>query len=287
MDTSLASIKDRFIQFLTDKGRATATVLAYGKDVDQLAQYLTKSGRKDIAAVSEEDLQSFLKKLQDDGYTQKSVSRKINSIKTLYRFLVGEGILQQNVAGNIKHPHIEHKEPRVLSKMEYRALRDTSREDERISAIIELFLQTGIRIGELAQIKMEDVADGELIVRNARGKLDRKVPLNSSSADSLKRYKEVRPESDSERLFITKTGRPLLVRNIRTAIDRYFKEAGIKDCTVNDLRNTFIAHQLANNAPLEYVSEIVGHKRVSTTEKYLDLVDLGDSKSKDPKLQEL
>ena len=287
MDTSLALIKDQFVQFLTDKGRAVATVLAYGKDVDQLVQYLVKIGRSDVKEITEEDLQAFLKKLQDDDYTQKSVSRKINSIKTLYRFLVGEGILKQNVAANIRHPHIEHKEPRVLSKMEYRALRDSSREDERISAIIELFLQTGIRIGELAQIKLEDITDSELIVRNARGKIDRKVPLNTSAVDSLKRYTEVRPESSNDRLFITKTGRPLLVRNIRTAIDRYFKEAGIKECTVNDLRNTFIAHQLANNAPLEYVSEISGHKRVSTTEKYLDLVDLGNSKSREPRLQEL
>ena len=287
MDTSLASIKDQFIQFLDNKGRAAATVLAYGKDVDQLTQYLVKNGRKNISEVEGADLQAFLKTLQDNSYTQKSVSRKINSIKTLYRFLVGEGILQQNIAANIKHPHIDHKEPRVLSKMEYRALRDASREDERISAIIELFLQTGVRIGELAQIRLEDVTSNELVVRNARDKIDRKVPVNLSSSESLKRYMGVRPQSESERLFITKTGRPLLVRNIRTAIDRYFKEAGIKECTVNDLRNTFIAHQLANNAPLEYVSAIVGHKRVSTTEKYLDLVDLGDAKSKDPKLQEL
>lgn len=287
MDTSLALIKDQFVRFLIDKGRATATVLAYGKDIDQLSQYLAKTGRIDVKDVTESDLQSFLTNLQSDSYTQKSVSRKINSIKTLYRFLVGESILTQNIASGIKHPHIDHKEPRVLSKMEYRALRDSSKDDERISAIIELFLQTGVRIGELAQIRMEDVSDTELVVRNTKDKIDRKVPLNASSLESIKRYTNLRPESESDRLFITKTGRPLLVRNIRTAIDRYFKEAGVKNCTVNDLRNTFIAHQLANNAPLEYVSEIVGHKRVSTTEKYLDLVDLGDSKFKDPKLQEL
>ena len=276
-----------FIEHLKSKKRTSATILAYGKDIDQLIGFLEELQKAHVHEVTADDINGFLAKLQKNGYTPKSVSRKLNSTKTFFRFLKVQEFITDDPASLVNHPKFETKPPRILSSTEYRALRDASREDERISAIIELFLQTGVRIGELAQIRLEDVTSNELVVRNARDKIDRKVPVNLSSSESLKRYMGVRPQSESERLFITKTGRPLLVRNIRTAIDRYFKEAGIKECTVNDLRNTFIAHQLANNAPLEYVSAIVGHKRVSTTEKYLDLVDLGDAKSKDPKLQEL
>lgn len=283
----LKNTHNKFIDYLNSKGRSHATVLAYGKDIEQLVEFLAKSGISQVEDINEDNLRTFLETLRKDGYSEKSVSRKINSIKTFYRFLSSEQILAHNPSSDIKHPKIETKEPRVLSRMEYRALRDACRDDRRLYAIVEFFLQTGIRIGELSQIKVEDVKDNELAVRNSRGELDRTIPLNNSAREAVQKYLGVRPESDDNTLFITKTGRPLLVRNIRTAIDRYFKEAGIKDATVNDLRNTFIAHQLASNAPLEYVSEVVGHKRVSTTEKYLDLVEKNENKSKEPKLEAL
>ena len=82
----------------------------------------------------------------------------------------------------------------------------------------------------------------------------------------------IRPQTENPPLFVTKTGRPLLVRNIRTAIDRYFKLAGIENAKVNDLRHTFIAHHLAAGTPLTLIGKLVGHKRLSTTEKYLNLI---------------
>jgi site-specific recombinase XerD len=285
--SSLKDVREQFINFLQEKGRAFATVLAYGKDIEQLVNYLQKEGVSTIEKTNSQSLNKFLESLRKNGYTDKSVSRKINSIKTFYRFLHAKGIINENPAAQIRHPKIESKDPRILSKIEYRALRDAARTDPRIYAIIELFLQTGIRIGELSKIKLEDIREDKLIARNVNGQIDREIPLNKSAYRAIQRYIKVRPNGKSSNLFITKTGRPLLVRNIRTAIDRYFKDAGIKNATVNDLRNTFIAHQLASNAPLEYVSEIVGHKRVSTTEKYLDLIEKNDNHSKEPKLEEL
>ena len=89
---------------------------------------------------------------------------------------------------------------------------------------------------------------------------------------ALKHYLEIRPKSGDDTLFVTKTGRPLLVRNIRTAIDRYFKLAGIKNAKVNDLRHTFVAHHLMSGTSLVLVSKLAGHKRLATTEKYLNLI---------------
>jgi len=101
----------------------------------------------------------------------------------------------------------------------------------------------------------------------------RKVPVNKSAKKAIDEYINIRPETEDDTLYVTKNGRPLLVRNIRTTIDKAFEKAGIKNAKVNDLRNTFIAHHLANGVSLVTVSKLVGHKRLSTTEKYLGLID--------------
>ncbi|PIY91914.1 hypothetical protein COY71_00600, partial [Candidatus Micrarchaeota archaeon CG_4_10_14_0_8_um_filter_60_7] len=89
---------------------------------------------------------------------------------------------------------------------------------------------------------------------------ERKVPLNSSALAAINEYLKIRPKTDNNTLFVTKTGNPLLVRNIRTSIDRAFEKAGITYSKVNDLRNTFIAHHLAHGVSLVTVSRLVGHK---------------------------
>jgi integrase len=179
--------------------------------------------------------------------------------------------------------------PRVLSKLEYRALRDACRDDKRMSSVIELLLQTGIRIGELAQLQIEDVNfdKKQLYVRAYESRDGRTIPLNDPAIKALKGYLDIRPQSDNRTLFLTKNGHPFLVRNIRTAIDRYFKLAGIENAKVNDLRHTFIIHQLKSGTPLTYVSKLVGHKRLSTTEKYLKLIDTDKIEKDTVHLEEL
>ncbi len=269
---SLASTHQEFITYLNTVRRAHATILAYSKDIEQLIKFLDDAGKKSVADVAKADLEAFLKKLSADGYTPKSLSRKINSIKTFYRFLKSQNSQIMNPAAEISHPRYEVKPPRILTKMEYRALRDACRDDVRTHAIVELFLQTGIRIGELASLKLSSIKDKELIVQEFENQPQRAVPLNKAAKLAVDKWLEIRPKTESGALFITKTGRPLLVRNIRTTIDRYFKMAGIEGAKVNDLRHTFIAHHLASGTPLTVISKLVGHKRLSTTERYLDMV---------------
>lgn len=284
--STLEEARQQFIRYLTEQRRAHATILAYSKDIEQLVQFLGSVNKHTISEIEKADLEAFLKKLSGEGYTAKSLSRKINSIKTFYRFLKGQNMITANPASEIAHPKYDIKPPRILSKMEYRALRDACRGDIRTYAIVELFLQTGIRIGELANLKVEDVKDTELVIQPQEGHPQRSVPLNKAAKTALDKWFEIRPKTTaSNALFITKTGRPLLVRNIRTTIDRYFKLAGIENAKVNDLRHTFIAHHLAAGTPLTAISKLVGHKRLSTTEKYLDLVK--EQTSQSLKLDEL
>jgi len=270
----------KFIGDLQSKGRSEATVIAYSKDIEQLLNFFSKEGISSIEDTTIENLEKYKQNLQDNNYTPKSISRKINSTRTFYRYLLDNSMIQDNPSEKLAHPKFETKPPRVLTEMEYRALRDVSRVDVRLYSIVEILLQTGIRIGELAGLTLDDIRkskDGRidyLYIRAAGSHPQRKVPLNKSAKKAIDEYLELRPETEDDTLFVTKNGRPLLVRNIRTAIDKSFEKAGIKNAKVNDLRNTFIAHHLANGVSLVVVSKLVGHKRLSTTEKYLNLIKM-------------
>ncbi len=275
---SLREAHKSFTEGLRQTGKSPATVLAYGKDVEQLVDFLTKQGKLEAKVVSSEDIDEFKELLKKQRYTSKSISRKINSIKAFFRYLVNESVIFENPAEVIIHPKFDSAPPRILSKIEYRALRDACRGDARMSAIVEVLLQTGMRISELAAMQLTDLdLDRNVIYIQAQNsRTARKVPINAAAKTSLQDYMQIRPRAREKTVFLTKTCRPFLVRNIRTAIDRYFRLAGIKDAKVNDLRHTFIVEQLRAGTPLVYVSQLVGHKRITTTEKYLKLIEAPD-----------
>ena len=141
-----------------------------------------------------------------------------------------------------------------------------------MTAIIELLLQTGIRIGELTELRLSDIQKDSLRVKSMEKHPERMVPLNKRAQESLNKYLEIRPKVEENHVFITKSGKPFLIRNIRTSIERYFRLAEIKNAKVNDLRHTFVAHHLKHGVSLVLLSRILGHKRVSTTERYLEYV---------------
>lgn len=281
---NLGDAHQQFIGHLKGRNRASATILAYGKDIEQLVDHLASAGKESADSVTLSDLQSFMDKLSKEGYTAKSISRKTNSTKTFFKFLKTSNLVADDPARNLEHPKFENKPPRILSELEYRALRDAARGDLRIFAVIELFLQTGVRIGELAKLELDDLSfegpSPSLHIKPSEGAVERTIPLNRSAIEAVKRYLEVRPKTPNKALFVTKTGKPLLIRNIRTAIDRYFRLAGIKEAKVNDLRHTWIAHHLESGTSLLLISKLAGHKRVSTTERYLQFVHAKNSESK-------
>ncbi|MBI2034359.1 MAG: site-specific integrase, partial [Candidatus Levybacteria bacterium] len=205
-----------FKNYLKDKKHSNATILAYGKDIEQLISFLEELSKLHIHDVQKEDIEAFLAKLAKDGYTPKSISRKLNSTRTFYRFLKIQEYVTDDPSFLVSHPRYELAPPRILRPTEYRALRDAARNDPRMYAIIELLLQTGIRIGELANLTLDDVKDTELHIAPQEGHDERMVPLNKAAKDALIKYLEVRGNGGSKSLFITKTGKPLLIRNIRT-----------------------------------------------------------------------
>jgi site-specific recombinase XerD len=263
-----------YTELLKKQGKSNSTILAYTKDVEQFLTSFSLT-HESYEGLSEDSIQSWAKDLEHQRYNQKSIVRKINSLKSFFSFLQDQKVLTSNPIMNITRPKITHEIPRILTKTEYRALRDACRTDTRTSAIVELLLQTGIRISELATLTI-DAVDSEkkvLTVTEEGTNKKRNIPLNKAALRSIEEYMQIRPKTREKTMFLTKTCRPYLVRNIRASIDRYFTIAGIKEAKVNDLRHTFIVEQLAAGVPLVYVSQIVGHKRITTTEKYLQLLD--------------
>ncbi len=287
------SLIEKFIARLKEQGKSHFTVIAYQKDLEQFVGFISAAELTDIRDVKKEHIDGFLSKLLSDNYTKKSASRKLNSIRTFFRHLKSNEIIESNPSLEVSHPKYVPTAPRTFSKMEYRAIRDVAKDDARTYAMIEILLQTGVKIGELSNLRVGDVKDEALYVRTYGKSPTRNVPLNKAVKKAVDTYIKARengqgaghkPEADGY-LFITRTGKPLLIRNIRQIVTRCFREVGINNATVNDFRNTFIAHQLGNGHSIEEIAKIVGHRRLSSTERFLQMVTEDGDKKK--RLEEL
>lgn len=265
-----------FIESLTQKGRSPSTILAYRADLEQLNDYLVKVNIAFASEVTGKHLEDFRDLLLGEKYTPKSVSRKLNAIKTFFRFLIDKGEISTDPSESVSHPKVDASLPKFLSPMEYRALRDIARDDKRIAAIIELILQTGMRISEVANLKLENVKGEKLVIDAYATQPERTIPINKRATDALSDYLRERPQTTSPYVFTSKNGKPLAVRNIRAAIDRYMQKSEISGYSVNDLRTTFVVENLKQGVDIVLLSQIVGHKRLSTTERYLELAQVKD-----------
>jgi site-specific recombinase XerD len=262
---------NEFAQYLKSKKKSDSTILAYTKDLSQLAE----SQEKDLTQFVAGDIREFITTL---GLTPKTISRKINSFRTFYKYLIDNKKIDHNPAMEISHPKFQASKPRVLSPVEYLALRQVSSDNMRLYTMIELMLQTGIRIGEISRLKVADVdikkTKGDLFIREFSTNPSRTVELNTKAIELLNNYlKTLSRKNKNSALFATRDGNHVIIRNIRSSIDRAIDKAGIKNACVNDLRNTFIVHQLEKGVPVEKITEVVGHKSKSTTTRYLELLD--------------
>ncbi len=282
---TINNLLPKFVESLKTKGRSPATVLAYHSDLEQLVNFLTKKGRANPDQITSADLDAFRDTLLADKYTPKSVSRKLNAVKTFFRWMITENVITSDPSSSVAHPKIDNSMPKFLSQLEYRALRDVVRGDVRIAAIVELILQTGLRISEVASLKTDNLHDDTLLIESYATQPQRSIPLNKPAKDILDAYLRIRPKSDSPYVFISKNGKPLAVRNIRASIARYMQKANLPTYSVNDLRTTFMVENLKNGVDIVLLSQVSGHKRLSTTERYLELAGITEPGKKQTLLE--
>ena len=291
-DTPITNIIQNYLDFLVAKGRSKSTIEAYRNDLNQFTQYIKKELKTSspaINTITNSIIQLYVEHLNQIRYKNKTIRRKLNVLKSLFKYLVAHKILQSDPTQNVMLPESIDTQPRVLSEIEYRALRDVCRTNIRLYTMVELLLQTGMRIGELARLSLDDIfiknatkqirdrtsstnEDSYLVVQKYGSKPARKIYLNKAAQTAISLWLKYRPKSIYSNLYVTSTGKPIPVRNIRLMITRALKKANIQDATVNDIRNTFIAHQIARGVSIMAIQKIAGHKSISTTQKYIGLI---------------
>jgi site-specific recombinase XerD len=269
-------------EHLRARNFAPETRRKYSEDLRGLLAHLTEQlGLRAVAEVDRHHLENFLAALDHQGLKGTSRRRKVASIKSFFAFLASRGCISRSPALELVPPERERDRPRVLTQDEYERLKDAVRFDTRDAALIELLLQTGGRLSEIAQLALGDVTLPAKITKDAgnvgfvhihgKGRKERTVTLNWKACKAVKAYLAVRPKVDDPHLFITKFGLGIGPRSIENVVAKYLKEAGIAEASVHTLRHTFATQHVKRGTKLDVVRQMLGHESLATTSIYIDL----------------
>jgi integrase/recombinase XerC len=273
----------RFLDSMRDERHASAhTLRAYGNELRRFAEYLGPEARwKEIDHLT---LRGFLSHLHGCGLSKVSVARALAALRSMYKWLAREGVVRQNPAKLVATPRLPKKLPRVPTMEELNGLLDSGMPEnasfpERDRAIFELLYGCGLRNSELVGIELGDIeeANGVVLVRG-KGKKQRYVPLEGAAAEALKAYREARQKllnaagRSTRRLFINRRGGPLTTRSVGRIVKQIAVARGLPpDIHPHTLRHAFGTHMLTEGADLRAIQELLGHERLSTTQKYTQL----------------
>jgi len=267
-----------FLEFLSvEKGLSSNTVLSYSRDMKKLFQFFGKEKIPWLKA-GEEDLIRFIHHQSRSGLSARSLARLISSLKSFYKFLVLDGMIQKNPAVNLTSPKTWLFLPKFLTISEVELLLRQPDEKDirgvRDKAMLELLYATGLRVSELVTLKIKDLnlEDGFLLCMGKGGK-ERIVPIGDSAAGAIRRYlDEVRPlllKQPNNFLFLTRRGSQFTRQGFWKLLKSYAKKADL-DVKISPhiLRHTFATHLLERGADLRSVQLMLGHSQITTTQVY-------------------
>lgn len=229
---------------------------------------------RDVLKVAHFDVRRFLGELQKHHYERSSMIRKVASLRSFYKFLWLEGVMQENPMSSVSSPRSKRPLPSFLTLDEVdRLLKAVEGGDwiqTRDRAILEFLYSSGLRVSELASLRLEDVDFGsELIKVRGKGKKERLIPVGGWALKALRAYLGSRLEIRTQYIFVNKKGARLTPRSIERLLKKYAHAAGIlKKVTPHTLRHTCATHLLDRGADLRSVQEMLGHANLSTTQIY-------------------
>ena len=269
-----------------EKNYSNYTIISYRNDLIQFFNYL-KLYRilKDdkIEYVDRSVMRKYIVYLKKSDYSARSISRKISTVRSFFKFCLREGIIKVNPTINLITPKIDKKLPYFLYLQEVNKLIETPLKNTifgiRDRAILELLYGTGIRVGELVNLNICNIDLYEkTIIVFGKGSKERILPLGNPSIRAIQEYLTSRNlfekklfvnKNDLEALFLNRLGGRLTTRSIRRIIIKYMKMAGLnKKISPHVLRHSFATHLLGGGADLRSVQELLGHKSLSTTQIY-------------------
>jgi integrase/recombinase XerC len=280
-DAPVAKAVARYLRSLRERNASAHTIKAYTGDLEKFAVYVGKIGWTQIDHVA---IRGFLSQLYEQGLSKTSVARALAAVRSLYRWLAREGIVEQNPAALVATPRLPKKLPRVPTIEEMNTLLDGDMPElaawpERDGLILELLYGSGIRNSELVGIDLDDVRwSGEAVLVRGKGRKERYVPFGAAVKSALVAYLPARQQKlaaqirSTRALLVNLRGSRLTTRSVRRIVKRIAAAKGLSpDVHPHTLRHAFGSHMLEEGADLRAIQEMLGHQRLSTTQRYTQL----------------
>jgi integrase/recombinase XerC len=272
----------KFIRALQERNASPHTIKAYRTDLGQFSEYVGPQGWSDIDHVL---IRGYLANLYERGLSKTSVARSLAALRSLYRWLAQEGEVQQNPAALVATPKLPKKLPRVPTIEEVNTVLDSEMPEcsafgERDQVILELLYGCGIRNSELIGINLDDIRwSNEMILVRGKGRKERYVPFGDSAKTAVQAYLPARQrvlgetKRTTERaLLVNLRGARLTTRSVGRIVKQIAVARGLSpDVHPHTLRHAFGTHMLEEGADLRAIQEMLGHERLSTTQRYTQL----------------
>jgi len=279
--TAAARAIANFLRSLRQRNASLHTIKAYRGDLAEFSAYV---GARDWPAIDHVTIRGFLSHLYQKGLSKTSVARALAAVRSLYRWLAQEGVLEQNPAALVSTPRLPKKLPRVPTIEEMNSILDDPMPQvasfpERDKLMLELLYGCGIRNSELVGINLDDIrlSAAALLIRG-KGKKERYVPFGESARAALAAYLPARQRLLAETrkstpaLLINRRGGRLTTRSVGRIIKKIAVAQGLSpELHPHTLRHAFGTHLLEEGADLRAIQEMLGHERLSTTQRYTQL----------------
>lgn len=271
---------DQYLHYLiVEKGLSKNTIEAYSHGLNRFLNHLKEKGVHEIKNVSKFDVRAFLLVLRKKGLSGKTIVRNLVSLRTFFRFLIQEGVLEVNPAEEIESPKIAKTLPQILTLREVEQLLEQPNLQTplgiRDRAMLEMLYATGMRVSELTRLPINHVnLEGGYVLIYGKGSKERIVPLGSEAMKRVHLYLKTSRESlskgkESPFLFINRSGKNMSRQRFWRNIKTYGRGAGIrKRITPHLLRHSFASHLLERGADLRSVQMMLGHVDISSTQIY-------------------
>ena len=279
--TAVEKFVEQFLRSLGERNASPHTVKAYANDLGMFAGYLGDAG---FGAIDHLRIRGFLSHLYERGLSKTSVARSLAAMRSLYRWLAREGLVEKNPAALVATPKLPKKLPRVPSIAEMNSVLDGKMPEvasfpERDHLMLELLYGCGIRNSELIGINVDDVrVASEAILVRGKGKKERYVPFGYSAKSAIEAYLPLRQKvlsgtnKSTPALLINRRGSRLTTRSVGRIVKKIAVAKGLSpDVHPHTLRHAFGAHMLEEGADLRAIQEMLGHERLSTTQRYTQL----------------
>src|ERR687888_305310 len=264
-----------FLNALSGKNRSAATIRAYQTDIAQFIAFLHANNVSihTPAEVKRLDVMEYLTHCAKRALTGIARARKLSAIREYFRFLEGVGMIAKSPTTGIETPKREKNGRQVLRPDEYTKMLSLAGANPRDYAALQVFLQTGIRVSELAQLKIEDIDFIKpCITVRGKGNQQREITLEKKGIHALKSYLAIRPDSLSTRVFLNYQGEPISERGIRKLVVKYRQAAGItKKASCHTLRHTFATYKAEKGVSAYQLQQWLGHANLNTTQIYVHL----------------